>query len=284
VRRRQRLEEELDRDIASHIAMETEDNIARGMPPAEARYAALRKFGNIARIKEDTRSVWGWTAADRWYADVRQALRRVRRSPGTAALAVLSLALAFAPSITVFSVMDRLFLAPLPVKSPTEIVEIQFRDTRPQHPYQAVSYLEFQDLRRSLRSFAGLTYYSKHGSLVAVNGRRLIAGTFFVNEEYFSVLGVPMKLGPGFLKNRASLVISHSFWMREFQGRPDTIGKTLLVNGQVFTIGGVAGAEFRGTDRIVEPDLWVLVENAPDFPVYGSRRDFREGTVWGRLP
>ena len=78
MKRRRPTEEELERDIADHIAMETEDNMARGMSPAEARYAALRKFGNITRVKEDTRSVWGWTALETWYADVRHALRRMQ--------------------------------------------------------------------------------------------------------------------------------------------------------------------------------------------------------------
>src|ERR1035437_3656514 len=75
---RRRREEELERDIADHIAMETEDNMARGMSPPEARFAALRKFGNVARIKEDTPSVWGWTALDIWGGGVRHALRRSR--------------------------------------------------------------------------------------------------------------------------------------------------------------------------------------------------------------
>ena len=69
----------------------------------------MRKFGNVTRVKEETRSVWGWGPLDTWHADVRHALRRMWRSPGTAALAVLSLALAFAPNVAVFSVMDRLF-------------------------------------------------------------------------------------------------------------------------------------------------------------------------------
>ena len=187
---RRSMEEELERDIADHIAMETEENMAHGMSPAEARYAALRKFGNVTRVKEDTRSVWGWTALDTWYADVRHAWRRIRRSPGTAALAVLSLALAFAPSVTVFSVMDRLFLTPLPVKAPAQILEIQFRDTRPNanHPYVQASYPDFQDFRHSLKSFSGLTYQIGKGAMVALNGRRMIVTVHVVSEDYFSVL------------------------------------------------------------------------------------------------
>jgi predicted permease len=278
------MEQDLERDIAEHIAMETDDNIARGMSPADARYAALRKFGNVARVKEDTRSVWGRTPGDTWYADVRQAFRRMRRSPGTSALAVLSLALAFAPSVTVFSVMDRLFLTPIPVKAPREIVDISFRDTRPNasQQYQAVSYPEFQDFSRSLRSFSGLTYQSGHGTIVALNGRRALVGVNYVNDDYFGVLGVPMQLGPGFLKGRPSAIVSHSFWMRELAGRRDIVGQSLLVNGQTMTVGGVTTPEFRGANSFFAPDLWIPVET---WGVSGTlnRRDWREGTVWARL-
>jgi predicted permease len=289
MRWRRPAEEDLERDIADHIAMETEDNMARGMSPAEARYAALRKFGNITRVKEDTRSVWGWTALDTWCADVRHALRRIRRSPGTAALAVLSLALAFAPNVAVFSVMDRLFLTPLPIKAPGEIFAIQFRDTRPNanFSYLPVSYPDFQDFRRSLKSFSGLTYQIGKGAMVALNGRRMIVGLHVVSENYFDVLGVPMQSGPGFLKNRPSLIVSHSFWMRELEGRPDIIGRTLLVNGQTFTIGGVATPDFRGTDRFFSPDLWIpfetLLRLQPGFLADMERRDFHAGTLWARL-
>ncbi len=289
---RRRREEELERDIADHLALETEENMARGMSPAEARFAALRKFGNVARIQEDTRSVWGWTALDVWRADVRHALRRMGRSPGTAALAVLSLALAFAPSVTVFSVMDRLFLTPLPVTAPGEIVKIQFRDTRPtaEYHYQAVSYPEFQDFRRSLRSFSGLAYQRSQGVMVALNGHRALVGAHLVSEDYFGVLGLPIPLGPGFLKNRPSLIVSHTFWMREFEGRRDIIGRTLLVNGQTFTIDGVAAPGFRGMGEgivIIAPDLWIPLETwlqlQPSSRASTERRDNREGTLWARL-
>jgi predicted permease len=289
--KRRRLEEELERDIADHIAMETEENLARGMSPADARFAALRKFGNIARVKEDTRSVWGWTALDTWFADVRHALRRMRRSPGTAALAVLSLALAFAPTVTIFSVMDRLFLSPLPVKAPDEIVEIQFRDTRPnaEYHYQRATYPEFRDFGRSAKSFSGLAYQRSQGAMVALNGHRALLGAHLVSEDYFNVLGLPIPLGPGFLKGRPSLIVSHDFWMREFEGRRDVIGRTLLVNGQTFTIDGVAAPDFRGIRAmIVTTDLWIPVETwlqlQPSFRASMERRDLRgDGTLFARL-
>lgn len=281
--------EELDRDIADHIAMETEDNIARGMFPAEARHAALRKFGNITRVKEDARSVWVWRWLDTLYADVRHAFRRMRRGPGTATLAVLSLALAFAPSVTMFSVMDRLFLTPLPVKAPGEIVQIFFRDTRPSahHSFVSVSYTDFQDFRRSLKSVSGLAYQRGQGAIVALNGRRAIVAAHLVSENYFGVLGLPIQFGPGFLKNGPSLIVSHSLWMREFQGNPDLIGRTLLVNGQSFTVGGIAAPEFRGMDKIVSTDLWIPMESwlqlHPKSRAWMEQRDHREGTLWARL-
>jgi predicted permease len=289
--KRRRREEALERDIADHIAMETEENLALGMSPAEARFAALRKFGNVARIKEDTRSVWGWTALDTWYADVRHALRRIRRGPGTAVLAVLSLALAFAPSVTMFSVMDRLFLTPLPVKAPDEIVEIHFRDSRPnaEYHYQRATYPEFQDFGRSVKSFSGLAYQRSQGAMVALNGHRALVGAHLVSEDYFSVLGLPIPLGPGFLKNRPSLIVSHGFWMREFEGRRDIIGRTLLVNGQTFTIDGVAAPDFRGIrTMIVATDLWIPVETwlqlQPSFRASMERRDLRgDATIFARL-
>jgi hypothetical protein len=286
------MEEELERDIADHLAMETEENLARGMSLSEARFAALRKFGNVARVKEDTRSVWGWTALGIWCADVRHAFRRIRRSPGTAALAVLSLALAFVPSVTVFSVMDSLLLTPLPVRAPGEIVQIEFRDARPHvdYPLQLVSYPEVQDFQRSLKSFSGLAYHRGGGSMVAVNGHRAVVGTHVVSEDYFRELGLPIALGPGLLKNRPSLIVSHGFWMREFAGRPDAIGQTLLVNGQTFTVGGVAPPDFRGMGHgvtIVATDLWIPLEQClhlqPGSRANLERRDQRDFTLYARM-
>lgn len=284
-----RVREDLEREIEHHIALETDENIARGMTADQARHAALLKFGNPSLVVEDARGVWVPAHLDTLWGDVRHAFRKIRRSPGTAALVVFSLALAFAPSVAVFAIMDRLFLAALPVRAPDEIFEAHFRDTRPgvPQPFIPAAYSEVAAFRQGLISASGVAFHRRQGALVYINGRRAALMAHLVNEEYFKVLGIPLHMGPGFSPGRPSVIISHSLWTREFNGRPDIIGQPLLANGQAFMIDGVAAPGFQGVHRLPPVDLWtpvaVWLQLQPQFRASIESRDGGSGSLLVRL-
>ena len=122
--RRERMMEDLDRDIRDYIARETQDNIERGMAPEEARYAALRKFGNVTRVKEDTWEVWGFVWLEQLWQDIRFGLRTLAKNPGFTAVVAGLLALGIGATTVIFSLFDAVFLRQLPVRHPAELVRM----------------------------------------------------------------------------------------------------------------------------------------------------------------
>ena len=124
MKRRKRMMEALDQEIRGHIEMETQDNLERGMPPEEARRAALRKFGNVTRVKEETREVWSFTWLEQLLQDVCFGARMLRKNPGFTVVAILTLALGIGANTAIFSVVDAVLLRPLPFKDPSRLISL----------------------------------------------------------------------------------------------------------------------------------------------------------------
>ncbi len=145
--RRKHLLDDLDQDIRTHIEIETRENIERGMPPEEAHFAAVRKFGNVTRVMEDTRGVWTWVWLEQLLQDMRYGLRILRKNPGFTAVAVLTLALGIGANTAIFSVVYAVLLKPLPYPQPDQLYTIFESLPSEGVAFTGMSYPNLEELR-----------------------------------------------------------------------------------------------------------------------------------------
>jgi putative ABC transport system permease protein len=197
--------------------------------------------------------------------DLLYTLRALGRSPGFAAVAVLSLALGIGANTTIFTLVNALLLNPLPVSRPSELAAILTVDEK--NPgASTVSYPNFKDFRHKNDVFGGIAAYSFPNlvSMRAGNGEPEQAFVEFATGNYFDVLGLEPALGRFFLpeedETRGSnpvAVLSHGLWKRKFGSDPKVLGSMVRLNGHPYTIVGVAPDGYKGVTVIFGPDLWV---------------------------
>jgi predicted permease len=253
-----RLREELD----AHLQMQTAENLRAGMPPEEARRQALLKFGSIEAIKGSYRDEQTLPAVDDFLQDVRYAIRQLRKAPLFALTATLSLAMGIGANAAVFTVIERVLLRPLPVSRPHELVYVTDERILTQ-PSPRYSY-PFYAMLRDNTVLDGVAARAAIALNVTMNGQTLRAGGELVSGNYFGVLGAGTMSGralsveddrtPG---AHPVAVISEPFWRRTFGSDPAVVGRSVLLNGQAFTIVGVAGNGFTGTDIGLPADIWI---------------------------
>jgi putative ABC transport system permease protein len=157
---RWRREESLDNELRDYIERETQQNLEGGMPPDEARHAALRKLGRpVLNLKEDTRAVWGWVWLEHLWQDLRHAKRMLLKNPGFTFVAVASLAIGIGANSAIFSMADALLLRPLPVLRPSEVVTVGSTSSLASISTVQASYRDYLDFRDRATSFAGMVAY-----------------------------------------------------------------------------------------------------------------------------
>ena len=257
--RRGKLYNDLSEEIRLHIEERAEQLMHEGMTPAEAQRTARLAFGNRAALEERSREVWQWPTLESIAADVRLAARQLRRSPGFAIAAVLTLALAIGANSVVFGILNALFLRPLNVPHPQSLYTLE----RGGYKEQSTSYPDYLDLRDRNRSFDGLTAYILVPVGLDTGKNPSESWGYEVTGNYFDAMGIQPFLGRFFHdadehgpNSAPYLVISYDYWHSHFQDDRAVVGRVVLVNKHPFTILGVAPPRFSGTLLFFFPDFW----------------------------
>jgi putative ABC transport system permease protein len=243
---------DLERELRSDLELEEEEQQDRGMPSEEVRRAALRAFGNPTLIREQTHEAWGWAPFERFWRDVRYALRQMRKSPGFAAVVVVVLALAIGANASVFSVLNAVLLRPLEFPNANRLVQItSVKDGKP----VGVSPPDLLDFATQSHSFEKMAVYDQWRKNVSTSPRGDDAAEVAVGlapAEFFDALGIQPLLGRLFTakegqegRNHVAL-ITETFWKNHYQRNPNILGRKLIINDQPYTIVGVLPLRFRG--------------------------------------
>src|SRR5215471_19035029 len=237
---RRQFDADLEEEVRLHLELRQEEQLHSGMTVNEARAAARRRFGNATYLKEESHIAWGWEWFETLAQDVRYGARKLRKSPGFTAVAILTLALGIGANTAIFSVINGVLLSPLPYKNPEQLVVIKENDSLP----------NVMDIQRQVRAFS-------QGGGINVDRMDYTGGTEpvqvrvgFINAGFLETLGVRPMLGriisPGEdVQGGARLaMVSHHFWQGYLGSDPHAVGNTIQLGGNSYTVIGVMPASF----------------------------------------
>jgi ABC-type antimicrobial peptide transport system permease subunit len=257
---RKRRVEDLDEEIAAHIRMSEQDCMDRGDSPEQAKYSALREFGNLDMVKETTREIWGWIWVEQFLKDLRYGARQLRRTPGFTALAVITLALGIGSATAIFCLVNATLLKELPYKDANRLVvsaSITPRAPYPTH-WNATEYKTWKASTRNCESEA--TFETIGAYLMDSAGVQtpLLLSGAAVSARFFPVLGFPIEgrlPGP---EETPSIFISQKLFNSRFGGDRAFIGRALRFQffgeEHVYTVAGVMPSDFQFPPKA---DFWL---------------------------
>jgi predicted permease len=259
---RQQIESELDDEIASYVAAVTEEKIASGLAPEEARRRALAECGGTEHVKQAVRNGRAGALAESVGQDIRFGVRQLRRNPAFAWTAIITLALGIGATTAIFSAVYALLLRPLPYPDSDRLMFI-YQHTK----YDDMSALLGQDFvaaQTALQSFESVAGYLDYGNenLIGVDAPMRVSA-MGVTASFFPTLRVTPALGRNFLSSEdrkggpSVVILSHRLWQSRLNSDPAIIGRTIMLAGKAQTVVGVLPARFVFPDSAAEPDLYV---------------------------
>lgn len=269
--RRGRADRGLDAELQFHLEQQIAENRAAGMSAEDARYAALRSFGNPAALRDETRASWSWNGLETLWQDVRFASRQVRRTPGFAVTAILTLALGIGANTAIFTLTHALLLSNLPVPDPGQLVRLTIDLHAPNGDANnsPLNVPLIQAAQQRARSFSGVFGWCVYDFVLrddgVIHGRR----GAIVGGNAFQALGIRPAAGrlltpaddqPGGGPDGWAAVMSYRLWVEQYHADPAVIGRHVVVTDKGVTIVGVAPQGFEGMVVAEHPDLYLPIE------------------------
>jgi predicted permease len=263
---RRRRYDELSESIREHIDEKIADLESQGMSPDEARFAALREFGNVTRIEERSREVWQWPAIEALWADVKYAFRQIIKAPGFSAIAIITLALGIGANTAIFSVVKAVLLAPLPYKDSSRIVAVwtanpaRGDEPLPSSPGDLALWKQksgvFEDMAPS---------WDNEVTLTGQDSPQYLFG-YAVSASYLRILGVGPQIGRLYTDQEdrpggpTVALLSDHLWRTTFHADPAIVGRAITLDGKRYTVVGVMPPGFNYPDGV---GIWMPTAIAP---------------------
>jgi predicted permease len=239
----------LDQDIRAHIEAETQENIERGMCPEDARFAAIRRFGNVQQIKERTRGVWINAAAEAAWQDARYALRAFWCGKTFAVVAILTMATGVAVSTSVFSVLNTVVLRPLPYSAADRLVSFTSGPSNSGaiHFKPGIAGADFVEWRAHAASFDKLAGYFYADQTIATRKVAEQVRVVSIAGDFWDIVGARTIAGQLFEPDNKldQIVISQPLFEQQFKGDRQVIGHSVMLDGRPVTVAGVLSPSFR---------------------------------------
>src|SRR6266704_1581687 len=271
---RRREARRLDAELSFHLEQQIAENIAEGMNPDEARYAARRAFGNPTLLREQARETWSWNSVEMALQNMRIGVRTLARTPGFAFISILVMAIGIGANVALFTVVRSVLLKPLPFKEPERLIRLYEHSTDDKFPYNMNAGGIFAEWKKESQSFSDLAIVSGSGEYnLSGAGGQLPERVRAVECSWnlFPILGVEPARGRGFTATDdkpsadATVVLSWGLWKRRFGGDPSILNQTIRLNAKTYVVIGIMPSWFAYPEQSVQ--LWTPIyheESAQD--------------------
>ncbi len=255
------VEQELDEELRAYVDLLIAEKIKAGVPPEEARRQALLKVGGIEYVKDQVRDERPGMIFENAGRDLRHGLRLLRRSPGFASIAIVTIALGIGATSAIFSVINAVALKPLPYPNSERLMYITSQFTKLNFEKFWISPPEYLELRERAKSYTDVAAYTTQALNVSEGSRPERVNAVYATSNMFDVLGVRPRLGSPFSPEQDRpnvepvVVISDGLWRRALGADPSAIGRKIEIQGRKRTIVGIAPPGFDLHDA--RADVWL---------------------------